>query len=266
MGAAMGKSLGVAFGLDVAINVGAWGVAALKKTEKFYDLIGSTSHLGVILFTLGAHAESAPSGINRAYVNSALACTWAIRLGTFLFRRISQDGRDVRFDKVRDRPMVFLTYWLIQAVWVFLTDLPVLMTNIRQGEQGNDIEARDYMGWMMWATGFTIQVLADAQKRKFRADPKNAGKWIDQGLWKYAQHPNYFGEMMMWSGLFTSSSAGFKSPWDYASIVSPLFVIFLLTRVSGIPLLRKAGQKRWGTNPDYQAYLRNTRLLVPLPK
>mmetsp|Transcript_21133 Transcript_21133/g.37270 ORF Transcript_21133/g.37270 Transcript_21133/m.37270 type:complete len:143 (+) Transcript_21133:2-430(+) len=124
---------------------------------------------------------------------------------------------------------------------------------------------RDAAGWALWGLGFTLQVVADAQKSRFKGDKANAGKWIDVGLWGLAQHPNYFGEMCMWWGIFLSCSAELRG-LELLSGVSPLFVSYLLLRVSGVPLLRKAGLKKWGHLPTYQEYLRRTPLLLPLPR
>lgn len=124
---------------------------------------------------------------------------------------------------------------------------------------------RDLLGWCMWLLGFLLQVTADVQKRIFQADPRNQGRWINVGLWRLAQHPNYFGEICMWWGIFLSCSSSLHR-WELLSVLSPCFVTFLLLRVSGVPILRKAGLKRWGHLREYQDYIRQTPLLVPLPR
>lgn len=135
----------------------------------------------------------------------------------------------------------------------------------------------------MWATGFILEAIADYQKFRFKQNPDNKvtestnkkneadqkntellqDKWIDSGLFSVVQHPNYLGELVMWFGLWLASTSSNRNPWEYLTILCPLFNAFLLTRVSGIPMLAAYGQKKWGGNPDYQAYVKNTKKLIP---
>eukprot|EP00746_Dinoflagellata_sp_MGD_P134943 gnl/MRDRNA2_/MRDRNA2_68836_c0_seq1.p1 gnl/MRDRNA2_/MRDRNA2_68836_c0~~gnl/MRDRNA2_/MRDRNA2_68836_c0_seq1.p1 ORF type:complete len:275 (-),score=29.43 gnl/MRDRNA2_/MRDRNA2_68836_c0_seq1:24-848(-) len=270
MGAQVGRSLGSVAVLDLIIQMACFVVAAALQTEKFYDLSGSATYILCVLLSL---RKATMSAAPRAFVNSSLVLTWAARLGCFLFWRILKDGSDRRFDHVKDKPRLFIIFWLVQALWIFLTALPVYLVNAKAScikkddeEPGCDpnLSWRDYLGWSLWVTGFVIQSVADFQKSRFRANPENREKWIDEGLWHYSQHPNYFGEMSMWWGIFLSSSQSLRG-LENASIISPLFVTFLLTQVSGIPMLRKANMKRWGDLPEYAEYLRTTPLLIPLP-
>lgn len=270
MGSHVGRSLGSVAALDFAIQMLCFVVAAALKTEKFYDLSGSVTYILCILLSL---RKSTASAAPRAFVNSALVMTWAARLGSFLFWRIMKDGSDRRFDQVKHKPKVFVIYWSVQALWIFLTALPVYMVNaksmcIKKNDEelvcDSSLTWRDYLGWSLWSMGFVIQTMADYQKTRFRAKPENAEHWIDEGLWHYAQHPNYFGEMSMWWGIFLSCSQAFRGV-EYAAVISPMFVTYLLTQVSGIPLLRQANMKKWGHIPEYAEYLRTTPLLVPLP-
>lgn len=271
MGGAVSKGLLRVAGIDVGVQVACWAVAAALHTEKFYDLSGSCTYLLLLASTM----RLPPAAFDRSTVNSCLVATWALRLGTFLITRIMRDGKDKRFDKVRDKPLKFLVFWLIQALWIFLTALPVWVVNCKRGEwsrqRGDGREAeppvgwRDRVGWAVWVVGFLLQVVADRQKSAFRANPANAERWIDEGLWHYSQHPNYFGEMTMWWGIFLSCSTALRGG-EWASAASPLFVMFLLTQVSGVPLLRKANMRRWGSDPQFQQYLKTTSLLVPMPK
>ena len=114
----------------------------------------------------------------------------------------------------------------------------------------------------MWVTGFVIEVIADRQKSRFRADPANVGRFICIGLWARSRHPNYFGEIVLWSGI-TMMAVPYLSGSQWIVVVSPLFVYALLTRISGIPTLAKRGQQLWGEDPAYQEYLNNTPRLFP---
>lgn len=271
--AQLAYSLGEVAALDWSIQLGCFVVAAALQTEKFFDLAGSLTYISCVLLSLrraGVHATP------RVFVNSALVLIWAGRLGSFLFWRILKAGSDRRFDEAKHKPMLFIVFWVVQGLWVFLTALPVYVINAKANcvaAKKNDDENGgcdsslgwcDYLGWSLWLTGFVVQAVADMQKSRFRAKPENADIWINEGLWYYAQHPNYFGEILMWWGIFLSCSQSLRGI-EYASVISPLFVTFLLTQVSGIPMLREASLKKWGHLPEYVEYLRKTPVLVPLP-
>jgi len=247
--------------LDFGIQWGAWAVAAALKTEKFYDLTGSLTYI----LLAGNAFKELQSPNTRQKVNTGMVMVWAARLGTFLFSRVLKDGKDSRFDVVKHRPGVFWIYWTIQGVWVFSTLLPTLIVNSKDSKKDDTVDSvttQDRFGWAMWVTGFLIESIADYQKSQFKSDPMNNGKFINSGLWSISRHPNYFGEILMWSGIYLSSTSVLKG-WEHVSIISPLLLTYLLTRVSGIPLLERAGLKRWGDDPEYQEYIKNTAKLVP---
>lgn len=286
MGAGFGRALGLVAATDVAIQFACFVVAAALQTELFYDLSGSLTYILCVLVSLRRGGSSV-----RQRVNSALVMAWAARLGSFLFLRILRDGRDRRFDSARTNPRLFAIFWAVQAFWIFITALPVYTLNVKGRKSSDEAGAergsptatstvasplaptrpppgpglRDAAGWALWAVGFVVQVTADIQKSRFKADPANDGRWIDVGLWRLSQHPNYFGEMSMWWGIFLSCSTELRG-FELLSGISPIFVSYLLLRVSGVPLLRKAGRKRWGHLPAYLEYLRKTPLLLPLPR
>lgn len=242
--------------VDFGIQWVAGTIAVLLQTEKFFDLTGSLTNILLTLLSL----KSNQSYHTRQKVNSAMVLTWAARLGFFLFSRILQDGKDSRFDKVRKNPKIFFIYWTLQGLWVLLTILPVLIVNYKKDNE--PVNNQDQLGWGLWVVGFLIEVIADHQKTQFRKDPANAGKFITSGLWSISRHPNYFGEILLWIGIYISSRSTFKG-LEHIGIVSPLFSIYALTRLSGIPPLEAAGRKRWGTDPAYLAYIQNTASLIP---
>ncbi|XP_065194270.1 uncharacterized protein LOC135825589 [Sycon ciliatum] len=251
----MGSGLGSLFAIDMAIQWSLWAVAAALKTEKFYDLAGSST-FGLLV----AMSYRNSSGHLRQKIQTAMVATWAARLGLFLFGRVMKQGSDSRFDKVKNQPGTFLMYWTVQGLWVMVTLLPTLMLN--SSRQNPPLCSLDYLGWALWASGFLLEVVADEQKRRFRLDPSNTSKWIESGVWSCSRHPNYLGEIMLWAGLFTSASAVF-SGWQWASLGSPLFVAYLLTKVSGIPILERQAHRRWGTIPAFMEYRKRTAVLVP---
>ena len=185
---------------------------------------------------------------------------WCTRLGYFLFSRISKDKKDGRFDEIKINPPRFFAAWTIQGIWVLLTALPVFTVNAFHSPKA--IGALDITGWAVWFIGFSIEIVADNQKSAFAADEKNRGKYINEGLWYYSRHPNYFGEITLWLGQFIAASSTFSdSQWVCA--ISPLFVAFLLMKVSGVPMLEKRSDEKFGGDPGYEAYKKNTSVLVP---
>ena len=240
----------------------AWIPASLARTERFYDLTGSLSYLTVLAVSL-LGMDMREWMIRRIAV-FFMVCIWAVRLGAFLFSRILNDGRDRRFDRLKDHPVRFLVPWTLQGLWVFLTSLSVLIINTR-ATPGEALGALDFLGMGLWTLGWAIEVVADAQKRRFRARIGELNTWIDEGLWSYSRHPNYFGEILLWSGLACMGASVFSGA-QWLGLLSPIFVGCLLSFISGIPLLDARAMKKWGDNPAYVAYRKRTRSLLPLPR
>lgn len=232
--------------------------AYLLQTEKFYDLTGS---LTFILLTVVA-ISTVPQADSRSLLLGGLIIVWAVRLGSFLFTRILRDGADSRFARIKPSATQFLFTWTLQGLWVFLTSACALAA-ITGGEVVT-LSAADLIATALWVTGFGIELVADYQKRRFRR-AQGAGQFISDGLWRYSRHPNYFGEIMLWSGLALLALPALQA-WALVTLVSPVFVYLLLTRISGIPLLERAAERRWGDQPEYQRYRDTTPLLIPLPR
>lgn len=249
------SNMGQLLAIDMGIQWTGWIASSILKTEKFYDLTGSATFI-LLSYLSNEWGNKSP----RSVIQSNMVMAWACRLGMYLFTRILKDGKDKRFDKARENPSVLFVYWTIQGMWVFITLLPTLMMN--QETRVRPIGTQDYIGWGLWGLGFVIEVVADFQKTMFRNLPANEGKFIKSGLWSISRHPNYFGEIMLWFGLYISASSVFRGN-QYFAVLSPIFVHLLITRLSGIPLLEKAALKKWGNLPEYQEYLKNTPVLVP---
>ncbi|KAJ9444462.1 hypothetical protein DIPPA_21461 [Diplonema papillatum] len=227
------------------------------KSEKYYDLSGSATHLALVVASLmQGRALSA-----RQVLTSTASTVWLSRLGSFLFLRISRDGRDERFGPFKKNALRFLSVWTIQALWVILTQLPVLLGNEAQDDK--PLDAVDGAVFTAWSVGFVIEALADVQKFVFRCDPANKEKFITTGLWKYSQQPNYFGEILMWASLAFSTARVVGGGKGMAAWLSPAFACLLLLKVSGLPLVKAAASKKWGSNPAYQHYVKNTSVVVP---
>ena len=244
--------------LAFAVNWLVYIPAAAAQTEKYYDLTGSLTYLTVIAF---ACYLSAPLDL-RAGMVAVMVAVWAMRLGSFLFRRIHADGKDVRFDQIKTKPLTFLQAWTLQGTWVVLTAASALV--IITSDTRLPVDGFLIIGFAMWAAGFAIEVVADQQKSHFRAKAENKGRFINVGLWRWSRHPNYFGEILLWTGI-TVISLPLLSGWQWATLISPIFVTFLLTKVSGIPMLDYNAKKRWGNDKDYQEYRARTPMLIPRP-
>jgi steroid 5-alpha reductase family enzyme len=241
-----------------AVNWVAFVPSYLRRTEEYYDLTGSLTYISVTLLALLLSDD--PDA--RAVLVAVLVVVWAGRLGTFLFRRVRADGGDGRFDRIKTDPLRFLMSWTLQGLWVLTTMAAALA--VITAEDREDLAVWAVVGVAVWVAGFVIEVTADRQKRAFRADPANAGRFITTGLWAWSRHPNYFGEITLWTGM-AIIAVPVLSGWRWVVLVSPVFVTVLLTRISGIPLLEARARKRWGDDPGFRAYTEATPALVPRP-
>jgi steroid 5-alpha reductase family enzyme len=232
--------------------------AYLQQTERFFDLTGSITYVSVTIIAVLA----SPVVDGRSILLLALVVIWAARLGTFLFRRIRKAGKDARFDEIKPSVLRFLNTWTLQGLWVSLTlaaALAAITTTTRK-----ELDLAALIGTLVWVFGFAIEATADLQKSRFRADPQNKGKFIHTGLWAWSRHPNYFGEIVLWIGVAIIALPVLRG-WQWATLISPVFVTLLLTRVSGVPLLEKRADEKWGGQEDYEAYKERTPVLIPRP-
>lgn len=244
--------------LAFAINWAVFVPSFRARTEHWFDLTGSLTYLSL----LAAALLLIPAPDARAWLLAALVAAWALRLGTFLFLRIRRDGKDGRFDALKQHALPFLQVWTLQGLWALLTLSCALAAMTAPVTVPLGLSA--VLGTLLWVAGFAIEAVADQQKRAFKADPANEGRFITTGLWAWSRHPNYFGEILLWIGIAVIALPTLAG-WRWVTVVSPLFVILLLTRISGIPMLESRARKRWGDDPEFQAYVRDTPVLVPQP-
>jgi len=230
--------------------------AYLFQTEHYFDLIGSISYVATVVLAF----LLVPSFDARGLVVATLICVWAIRLGSFLFIRVKKAGQDRRFTQIKTKFFRFLLTWTLGGTWVFITMAAGLATMTSQTQA--EIDAFFMVGVALWVVGFSIEVVADRQKTAFRKDPDNAEKFISSGLWSVSRHPNYFGEIILWIGIAVLALPVLAG-WQWVTLVSPVFVSFLLLKVSGVPMLENNAESRWGNDPAFRKYKENTPTLIP---
>lgn len=238
----------------------AWIPASIGKTERYYDLTGGLTYLTVVGFSLWAGSQSEPPS-SRELIVSLLVVIWSLRLSGFLYLRIHRTGKDGRFDKLKTSAIRFLVPWTIQGLWVFLTMIVVIVINSQSGS-ASELGIWDGIGLSIWILGFGIETIADYQKTVFNKEPDNQGKWIDSGLWYYSRHPNYLGEILLWTGIAFFGISCFTG-LERVAWISPIFIYLLLTKISGTPILDKRALEKWGDDPEYQKYRANTPALIP---
>ena len=228
------------------------------ETEHYFDLTGSLSYITTVIVAMVLN----PSLDIRDLIICAMILVWAVRLGSFLFWRIKKDGQDKRFIVMKTKFTWFLLTWTLGGLWVLVTmaaGLAALTSNTTV-----ELGILGYVGIALWLFGFAVEVIADNQKTQFKKDPNNKDRFITSGLWSWSQHPNYFGEITLWLGLalFTYPVL---SGWQLVTLISPIFVYLLLTRLSGIPTLDRLAKEKWGSDSDYIAYVEATSKLMLAP-
>ncbi|MBL8018023.1 MAG: DUF1295 domain-containing protein [Leptospirales bacterium] len=228
--------------------------AATFKTDKLTDFAyGITFVLLAILLLAGR------SGIDQILPGIAVVI-WGIRLTGYLFLRILKIKQDERFDGRRENFWRFAAFWFFQGAVIWVAMLPVVVA-LSLSWTATPLS---YAGLALFLTGLLIESIADAQKFSFRNKAENRGKWIQSGLWKYSRYPNYFGEIVLWWGIFLLASPAL-SGLTWLTIVGPVCITWILIKVSGIPLLEESHERKYGSDPAWRSYVSRTSLLVPMP-
>ena len=260
-------SIAIATGIELVFNAVflafaiqwiAFIPAYIFQTEKFYDLTGSLTYLLVIWYSLTLSSDQFTNLNGANIVIVLLISLWAIRLGSFLFMRIHHDGEDKRFRSIKPSASQFFMTWTLQGLWVSLCSmcaLTAISTNT-----GIVTNAFFYIGLALFIFGFAIEVMADMEKSAFKANQENKDKFITTGLWARSRHPNYFGEIVLWTGIAVMSFSSLQG-LQYLTLISPIFTYLLLVYVSGVRMLEARGDIKWGDDPDYQNYKKSTPTL-----
>jgi len=249
--------------LAMAINWVVFLPSAATKSDTFYDTTGAITYATVTVVACFISYQHHGGLDLRSMVIAALVIVWCLRLGSFLFVRIhAMGGTDSRFEKIKVNPARFLVAWTLQGLWVVLTASAAHVAIL--AETRAPIGVFFILGLLVWIFGFAWESVADAQKSAFKKDPANKGKFINVGLWKWSRHPNYFGEITLWSGILIMAIP-VLSGLSWLVVISPIFVTLLLTKISGVNLQTAQAKERWGDDPAYQDYLANTPTLIPRP-
>ena len=228
----------------------------LLSTEHFFDLTGSITFItvSILAFLMNDFKNL------RQWIVLILILIWALRLGSFLFLRIKKAGEDSRFTTIKKDFSVFFLTWNLQGLWVLFTLFGAL--TILTSNNNSNFGILDIIGVLIWIIGFVIEVVSDRQKSEFKNNKSNAGQFIQSGLWKYSRHPNYFGEILIWTGMAVIGITIY-SGLGWLGLISPFFVFVILNYISGVRLLEKQANERWGSNNAYQSYKQKTPVLFP---
>ena len=227
----------------------------LKSTEHYFDITGSITFItvSVLAFILSDNKNI------RSILLTLLIIVWATRLGVFLLKRVKAAGSDGRFDDLKDFSTFFMV-WNLQALWITFTLLSSLI--IFTSNHSGNLEIYDYIGIITWISGLFIEVVADKQKSDFKNDISNKNKFISTGLWKYSRHPNYLGEIILWTGI-TIIAIPLFSGWSWLGLISPVFVFIMLKFISGVRILENRADMKWGKDKEYLKYKNSTPEIFP---
>ena len=230
-------------------------VSVIKKRNDIADIAWG---LGFVLL---AWLASYLSGYSfKALLVNGLITIWGLRLAWHIYNRNKKKPEDSRYFKWRKTWKNFylrsyLQVFLLQGIFIFLISLPVMFINHSVSRGFGFFEV---IGLLVWGLGFYFESTGDRQLKKFISDPANKGKLMDRGLWHYSRHPNYFGEVTQWWGIFIIA---LSIPGSFFTIIGPLTITILILFVSGIPLL----EKKYAGRSDFEEYKRKTSVFIPLP-
>lgn len=245
--------------ISLGINLLFFILASTFKTDKFTDFTYGLTFITLAIFFLLKNQTFYLSQV----LLVAMVAIWGIRLIAYLLIRILKIKKDRRFNKIRENPLKFLQFWVFQGLAVWTIMLPsIYLLNKTESKLLSPVMV---LGIFIWSFGLLIETVSDFQKFSFKNNPNNKNLWIQSGLWKYSRHPNYFGEMLCWWGIFIFALP-FIQGSSWLTIISPLFITFILLFVSGIPPLEKRYNNKYADNKKYQEYKKRTSILIPLPQ
>lgn len=243
-------------GALLAALTGVWLLSLRLKDASIVDLFWGCAFVLVAWLGYGYGAGAAP----RALLLTVLVTIWGLRLSLYLARRNLGRGEDFRYQAMRRQygarfPLLslFIVFWF-QGIIAWVVSLPLQAVHASPAPLG--LTPWDYAGAALWAAGLFFEAIGDAQLARFKADPANRGKVMDQGLWRYTRHPNYFGDAVLWWG-FGLFGVAVGASW---TLLGPLLMTFFLRQVSGVTLLERTITQR---RPEYASYMARTSAFFP---
>lgn len=244
----------VTIAIVLAVFIHLWFLVAVAITRN--DVADIAWGLGFVLVAWTGLLTSDAS--LRSMILTAMVTLWGCRLSWHIFRRARHKPEDARYSKWRaewSHPILrsYLQVFVLQGILLYIIALPITFIH---ASAAKPIGLLGGIGIAVWCIGFLCEVIADRQLRLFLQQPENKGKIMDQGLWRYSRHPNYFGEVLLWWGIWLLGSE-VASP--LLLLMSPLTITTLILFVSGVPLL----EKKYADRPDFQAYKKRTSVFVP---
>jgi len=247
----------IALGISLFINLLMFLPAFLFKTDKLTDISYAITFVLIALYSLFSNQMS-----TAAIIFAVMILLWALRLGIFLLIRVRRTGKDKRFNDKRDNFWKFGGFWLLQGISVWLIMIPSILFF---SKVKINLDLVSYIGIIIWGCGLIIETVSDIQKFNFKKNLENNDRWIESGLWKYSRHPNYFGEIMLWVGIYLYVLPTLTAWESLLGAIGPIYIATIILFVSGIPILEKSADARWGQQNEYQNYRKRTSLLIPLP-
>lgn len=248
------------FILAIALFFYMTGWFILSVVKKRNDIADIAWGLGFILVSwLGIYLAS--TSVRGLLVN-LLVTIWGVRLTWHIYKRNLSKHEDYRYAKWRDEwgkwffLRSYFQVYLLQGLFLFLIIQPVIFIHHRIS---SSLGIFDFIGLLVWVIGFYFESTGDSQLKQFISNPANKGKLMQTGLWKYSRHPNYFGEVTQWWGIFFFA---LSIPGSLFTIIGPLTITTLILFVSGIPLL----EKKYEGRPDFEIYKQRTSIFFPLPQ
>ncbi|MCP4443143.1 MAG: DUF1295 domain-containing protein [Aureispira sp.] len=243
------------FGLIFMLNFLGLLWCYLRQSDRLTDLIYSLSFLLASVGTLVIQQDFSLAKL----LLVTMVSLWSIRLGAYLFIRIHFMKSDKRFDQMRKKFSAIAGFWLLQTISIYIIALPVVFFLNKSIDR---LPSLSYLAIGIWAIGWFLESISDYQKFRFRNNPAHKNNFVDVGVWKYLQHPNYLGEILCWVGIWLYTMP-YLSGLEWFTIISPLWIIILLVFISGIPLLQKSSAKRYGHLPKYLNYNKKVAKLIP---
>lgn len=243
------------FAISIGFNLIVFLIAYFLKTDRLTDFTYALTF--VLLAGYGINQDGTSWS---TLILFGMILLWAIRLGGYLLLRIIKIKKDKRFDQFRHNFWKFGGFWLIQGVTVAVVSLA---SGLFFQNPATDLGFFSIFGIFVFASGLLIETAADWQKFQFKQNPKNQGKWIESGLWSISRHPNYVGEILVWTGVWLFSLSALSGWQIWLGLLSPIYIACLILFVSGVPLLEKSADKRWGKLAAYQQYKQRVGVMLP---